>query len=146
LCNGIDRTSLNFRSMVVRRSSIWANARGCGYRYNNRGDALCRKKGTTTAPFRISSNRSKLNPANAKSFNNSGVAYLKKGELDVAIKNLDEAIRLNPNYAKASSTVPKLSRKRTNTIARPATMTRRFVLSPIRKSRGTDAAGPAPSW
>jgi len=42
-----------------------------------------------------------INSTNPKHFQNRGVAYSKKGEYDLAIENLDEAIRLKPNYAKA---------------------------------------------
>jgi len=41
----------------------------------------------------------RLDPKFALAYNNRGVAYKNKGELDRAIADYDEAIRLNPNYA-----------------------------------------------
>ena len=40
-----------------------------------------------------------LNPNNASTYSNRGVAYHNKGEYDRAIRDYTEAIRLNPNYA-----------------------------------------------
>src|SRR5580693_6159990 len=37
----------------------------------------------------------------AKDFSNRGTAYGRKGQLDRAIEDFDEAIRLNPNFAEA---------------------------------------------
>ena len=59
------------------------------------------QRATTTAPSRISINRSSSIRTYAKPFNNRGVAYLKKGEYDLAIKAFDEAITLNPGYGEA---------------------------------------------
>ena len=41
------------------------------------------------------------NPTYPKPFNNRGVANLKKGEYDRAIENLNQAIKLDPDYASA---------------------------------------------
>jgi len=58
LCNGSDRASPEPQIMVARRSSIrWLPRTAAAMAYNNRGDAYT-EKGTTTALFRISINRS----------------------------------------------------------------------------------------
>ncbi len=42
-----------------------------------------------------------LNPRFAEAYNNRGVAYYKKGDLDSAIRDCTEAIHLNPEFAEA---------------------------------------------
>jgi len=72
--------------MVVRRSSIWANERRCGIAYNNRGDAMP-KRDYDRAVQDFEHRSSSIQPTPSPSIN-SGVAYLKKGELDVAITKI----------------------------------------------------------
>src|SRR6266511_3782105 len=45
----------------------------------------------------------RLDPKNARAFNNRGFAYARKGDMDRAIADYNEAIRLDPNYALASA-------------------------------------------
>lgn len=68
--------------------------------HNNRGNAYT-TKGDYDRAIPDFDESIKLNPAYAKKpFNNRGVAYSRKGEYDLAI-NLDEAIKLDPNYGGA---------------------------------------------
>ena len=58
------------------------------------------------------------------------MAYLRKGEYDLAIKALDDAIRLNPNYGGAFANRAGAYLKKKEYNRRRGTLTRRFVLIP----------------
>ena len=74
----------------------------------------------------------KIDPKNAKAFNNRGVAYQKKGEHDRAIEDFDEAIKLILATPARSPTAPKAIATRAITNARPGTTTRRSGCNPRR--------------
>ena len=42
-----------------------------------------------------------LYPQDHVSYNNRGISYKEKGELDRALKDFDKAIELNPDFAEA---------------------------------------------
>ena len=56
---------------------------------------------TTTAPFRTTARRSRINPKFAAAYNNRGVAYDHKGDYDRAIQDYEQAIKLMPGFAQA---------------------------------------------
>jgi tetratricopeptide (TPR) repeat protein len=56
--------------------------------------------------------RIRLDPKHAESFNRRGVAYDRKGEYDRAIADYTEAIRLDPNYAAAYNNRGNIYRRR----------------------------------
>jgi Lipoprotein NlpI, contains TPR repeats len=147
LCNGVDRTSPEPQILgctaLINSGDLTTNALAIAY--NNRGDAYTEKENYDLALLDFEQSI-KHNPTYAKPFNNRGVANLKKGEYDRALENLNQAIKLDPNYAAAfANRAQKPTRKKTISTMRPATMTRRFVLSQILTPYGTGAVGRAPS-
>ena len=81
-----------------------------------------------TAPSRISIKSIKLDPAYAKPFNNRGAAYLRKGEYDLALQSLDQAIkgstRTTAEFRQPCRSLPEKER---DMIARRGLMTKPFV-------------------
>ena len=48
-------------------------------------------------PLKISPKAIELNPDYTEAYNNRGMAYYKKGEVDCALNDLNRAIQLNPD-------------------------------------------------
>ena len=70
----------------------------CGKEGCDEQHAFCIESHATTE---AKENYIRLNPQNAKAYNNRGVSYHELSEYNRAIYDYDEAIRLDPEYAKA---------------------------------------------
>jgi tetratricopeptide (TPR) repeat protein len=56
-----------------------------------------------TVPKKAEAISPETNPKDAEDYNNQGDAYLRKGQLDLAIADFDKALEINPKYVFAYS-------------------------------------------
>ena len=92
-----------------------------------------RRRAISTARSRTSPRRSAYDPKSAIAYANRGDAWDDKGDQDRAIADLTEALRINPNYARAYNIRGVINRNRNDSIARSRTTPMRSA--PIRSSR-----------